>query len=180
MVNHLERAGWWAAGVTAVALLTATTIQAAPAVQSPAQAAALAAQAGLIGTWALVRYEDTDAAGKMTKAFGEHPTGYFVYDATGHVHIQFTSKPPVPAQNANAASAREQGGTLRDYAAYFGTYRIDIANGTVTHVVEGSLRADYLGTEQVRPFKVVGDVLTISMTLPDGSNAIRVLHRVKQ
>lgn len=178
-MKHLERARWWAAGVTAVALLTATTIHAAPAVQTPAQAAALAAEAGLIGTWALVRYEDTDAAGKVTKAFGEHPIGYFVYDATGHVHIQFAGSPPVPVPNGSDTSAREQGGTLRDYAAYFGTYRIDIANGTVTHVVEGSLRADYLGTEQVRPFKVAGDVLTIRMTLPNGSNAVRVLHRVK-
>jgi hypothetical protein len=165
--------------VVASFMLAAAPVHAAPTEQTPAQAAALAAKAGLIGTWALVRYEDTDAAGKVTKRFGEHPKGYFVYDATGHVNIQFASNPPVPVPNVGDASAREQGGAFRDYAAYFGTYRIDIANGTVTHVVEGSLRADYLGTEQVRPFKVVGDVLTIRMTQPNGSKAIRVLHRVK-
>jgi len=42
----------------------------------------------LIGTWRLVEVADLDKDGKWRFRFGEHPRGYFVYDATGHVHIQ--------------------------------------------------------------------------------------------
>jgi hypothetical protein len=41
----------------------------------------------LIGTWRVVEFADLDKAGKWVYWFGEHPKGYFVYDATGHVHI---------------------------------------------------------------------------------------------
>jgi hypothetical protein len=39
----------------------------------------------LIGTWRLVEFADLDKNGKWQYRFGEHPRGYFVYDATGHV-----------------------------------------------------------------------------------------------
>lgn len=179
-MNNRTGAIRWATGVAAaLALLAAAPVLAYPAGQTPAQAATLAAQAGLIGTWALVRYEDVDASGKMMKPFGEHPKGYFVYDATGHVNIQIARDPPVAGPNVAEATMDELRATLRSHVAYFGTYRLDMANGTVTHVVEGSLRPDYRGTDQVRPFKLVGDVLTISKTLPDGSRYLRELHRVK-
>ena len=65
------------------------------------------------------------------------------------------------------------------YAAYFGTYRVDEAKSVVTHVVEGSLNPSYTGTEQPRPFKLDGDVLTIQLHAKDGSSYFRELHRVK-
>ena len=42
----------------------------------------------LIGTWRVVEIADLDKDGKWQYRFGEHPRGYFVYDVTGHVHIQ--------------------------------------------------------------------------------------------
>ena len=50
---------------------------------------------GLIGTWRLVEYSDLDKNGKWQYWYGEHPRGYFVYDATGHVHIQIMKVPPL-------------------------------------------------------------------------------------
>ena len=40
------------------------------------------------------------------------------------------------------------------YVAYFGTYTVDPKKDIVTHHVEGSLRVDYMGTDQVRPFHI--------------------------
>lgn len=57
-----------------------------------AQQPAEGAQA-LIGTWRLVEFADLDKDGKWMCRFGEHPKGYFVYDATGHVHIQIMKVP---------------------------------------------------------------------------------------
>ena len=47
----------------------------------------------LIGTWRLVEFGDLDKDGKWVYRFGEHPRGYFVYDGTGHVHIQIMKIP---------------------------------------------------------------------------------------
>jgi hypothetical protein len=65
------------------------------------------------------------------------------------------------------------------YVAYFGTYRVDEANGVVTHVVEGSFKPSYTGTDQPRHFKLDGDVLVIQGRDKDGSSYVRELHRVK-
>src|ERR1700751_3620420 len=57
----------------------------------------------LIGTWRLVEFADLDKNGKWMYWFGEHPRGYFVYDATGHVHIQVMRIPPLkPFPEANS------------------------------------------------------------------------------
>ena len=62
--------------------------------------------------------------------------------------------------------------------AYFGTYTVDIANGAVTHHVEGSLSPDYTGNHQVRPFRIVRDQLSIEIR-QDQRYLRRELIRVK-
>jgi len=48
----------------------------------------------LIGTWRIVEFSDLGKDGRWVYRFGEHPKGYFVYDGTGHVHIQIMKVPP--------------------------------------------------------------------------------------
>jgi hypothetical protein len=136
---------------------------------------------GLVGTWRLVEFADLDKDGKWERRFGEHPLGYFVYDATGHVHIQIMKVPvlavfpeaklsegtPPSAEHALAAYAA--------YVAYFGTYTVDATQHVVTHHVEGSLAPDFTGTDQPRPFRLEGDRLEIG----DGKTWRRVLERVR-
>lgn len=167
------------ASVAAVLAMLVTLPVAAQTPQTPAQAAVLAAKVGLTGTWALIRFENTDAKGQIERPFGEHPRGYFVYDATGHVNIQFARNPPPPKPVAEKATESELREALASHVAYFGTYRLDLEKQTVTHVVEGSLDAGYRNSEQVRPFTLNGDVLVITVTAPDGASGVRELHRVK-
>lgn len=137
--------------------------------------------ASIVGTWKVVRYEDRGADGTVSYPYGENPAGYFVYDATGHlsVHIMRTpalaSFPGMREGSADGASYRE---AFLAYAAYFGTYSVDAAKGTVTHHVEGSLRPDYTGTDQVRPFRIEGDRLIIEIR-QDQQYLRRELIRVK-
>jgi hypothetical protein len=49
----------------------------------------------MIGTWRVVEFADLDKNGRWQYWFGEHPRGYFVYDTTGHVHIQIMKVPPL-------------------------------------------------------------------------------------
>ena len=144
--------------------------------QQPAEAAH-----ALIGTWRLVEFADLDKQGNWTYQFGEHPRGYFVYDPTGHVHIQIMKVPPLapfPEQNwdeGKAPTAEHALAAYNGYVAYFGTYTVDEARHVVTHHVEGSLSPDYTGTDQPRPYTLQGDRLEIG----DGKTWRRVLERVR-
>jgi hypothetical protein len=135
----------------------------------------------LIGTWRLVKFADLDKDGKWMYRFGEHPRGYFVYDETGHVHIQIMKFPPLAAfAEANLAEGKPPTAehaleAYSAYVAYFGTYTVEANRHIVTHHVEGSLSPDFTDTDQPRPFKLEGDRLEIG----DGKTWRRVLERVR-
>lgn len=122
----------------------------------------------LLGTWRIERFVDTDATGQVSYPYGEHPQGYIVYDATGHVHVQI-----VPAAATKGPSADASG-----YVAYFGTCRVDPEKRIVVHHVEGSSVPGYAGTDQPRPFRVERDVLTIEGD-SNGTHFLRRLRRVR-
>jgi hypothetical protein len=135
----------------------------------------------LVGTWRLVDFADLDKDGKWQHHFGEHPRGYFVYDATGHVHIQIMKVPALkPFPEANIAvdkppTPEHALAAYNAYVAYFGTYTVEADKHLVTHHVEGSLAPDFTDTDQPRPFKLEGDRLEIG----DGKTWRRVLERVR-
>jgi hypothetical protein len=134
----------------------------------------------LLGTWRLVEFADLDKDGRWQRRFGETPRGYFVYDATGHVHIQIMKVPPLlPFPQANVAqgtppSAENALAAYSAYVAYFGTYTVDAEKHVVTHHVEGSLAPEFTNTDQPRPFKLEGNRLEIG----DGKTWRRVLERL--
>ena len=47
----------------------------------------------IVGTWKVVKYEDQGADGTISYPYGEHPDGYFVYDATGHLSVHIMRTP---------------------------------------------------------------------------------------
>lgn len=133
---------------------------------------------GLVGTWRLVSYEDWDKAGKVSHFYGEHPSGYIVYDTTGHVFVNFMRIPPLPAfasGDEDTATQAEKQAAYDAYAAYFGTYTVDREHGIVVHHVEGSLNPMYTRTDQPRPFVLKGDTLILG----DQKTWKRVLERVR-
>ena len=135
----------------------------------------------LIGTWRLVDFADMNEDGKWMHRFGKNPKGYFIYDATGHVHIQIMKVPPLtpfPEANSikdNPPTADHALAAYNAYVAYFGTYTVDADKEVVTHHVEGSLMPEFTNTDQLRPFKLEGDRLEIG----DGKTWRRVLERIR-
>lgn len=118
----------------------------------------------LAGTWRLVSFEDWDAAGRVTRAFGEHPAGYLVYDDTGRFFFNLMKVPPPSAEGfAGGSPNQEQKVRAFDaYASYFGRYSVDWDRRIVTHQVEGSLNPALNGTDQRRPFELSGDTLILT------------------
>ena len=116
--------------------------------QAPARASAASR---LIGTWALVSYESSDAESQQYR--GPKPIGLLYYDRTGHMAVQilpdrprrrftgpqagvFTGPQPTPDEALDALSG---------YAAYFGTYTVDERAQSVTHKRVGNINPGGLG-----------------------------------
>jgi hypothetical protein len=164
-------------------LKTTVTIRATKLSAMPMTGTAMSPEVAnaLIGTWRVVEFADLDKDGKWVDWFGEHPRGYFVYDATGHVHIQIMKVPPLPpfpeanSDDGKPPTAEHALAAYNSFFAYFGTYTVDTEIGVVTHHVEGSLSPDYTDTDQPRPFRLKGDRLEIG----DGKTWRRVLERVR-
>jgi Lipocalin-like domain len=142
---------------------------------------AAADEPGLIGTWRLVRFENTSPDGKVSYPFGEHPLGYFVYDRTGHLSVQVMRNPPIPPFSSAPASDAEVRAANGAYLAYFGTYRVDKAKQVLHHLVEGALNPSYLANpDQARPYRLEGDTLIIEISdAKNGARQYRELSRVK-
>lgn len=132
-------------------------------------------QKQLVGTWKLMSAEDKDPnTGKWVPyTFGNPPSGYFIYDATGHASIQIMTTPPVKIATPDSPTPAEALEIFNGYIAYYGTYTVDDVNITVQ--VEGAWDPSQVGTPQARPYELTGDTLIIG----DQTTYIRTLARVK-
>jgi hypothetical protein len=133
---------------------------------------ALAPQAGflgagepvVVGSWRLVSNDEHRTDGTVLPVWGSHPAGRLVYDAGGRMSIQL-----MDPRRGRFASADRLAGTTDEtkqafdgYLAYFGSYTVDAAAGTVTHHVEGSLFPNLIGSDQRRSFVISGNRLTLT------------------
>ena len=130
-------------------------------------------QSKLAGTWRLISAEDNINGKWVPYTFGNPPSGYFIYDATGHASIQIMTTPPQKITKPNKPTPEEALAIFNGYIAYYGTYTVDSTNITVQ--VEGAWNPSQVGTPQVRPYKLSGDTLIIG----DQVTYKRTLERVK-
>lgn len=127
---------------------------------------AIPASSQFVGTWRLISLTITHD-GKPVKNvdLGDHPIGYIMYDASGHMAVQIMRTDrtgnmdcsKVPDAGTNNPSACD------GFLAYFGTYTLDETNRTVTHHVEGTVFARDVGKHQVRHYEFSGDELRLSV-----------------
>lgn len=121
--------------------------------------------ASLPGTWELVSRIDLDDAGRVRPdaALGSDPIALLVYDRSGHFSAQFMkrdrSAPAVEGSSAATNNTIARGG----YDAYFGSYSVDDAAGTVTQTLLGALSQESVGRVLTRAMQVEGDRLTIAL-----------------
>lgn len=112
-----------------------------------------------IGTWDLVSYQVRTSSGEIREPYGENPLGRISYDAGGHMSAQLMRR-----DRSNPAP----GGGTTGYSGYYGTYTIDEKAGTVTHHVQGAWLPGWVGSNQVRYYKLEGDRLTLQADLASG------------
>lgn len=121
----------------------------------------------LVGTWELLSREDHTSSGerRIEPSLGDNPIAQLIYDASGHFAAQFmkrdrsggTDTEPVGGAAPNNSRARD------GYDAYFGTYVVDDAGGTVTQQLTAALSTENVGQVLTRAMMVAGDELTIQL-----------------
>jgi len=121
--------------------------------------AALARETELLGTWKLKSFVQMLASGERHHIYGEHPDGYISYSADGRMYGIGTSDGRVIQRNENPADA-DVIYLYNTLFAYAGTYTVE--GDKVIHRVDISWNQAFTGTEQVRHYKLDGNVLTLT------------------
>lgn len=109
----------------------------------------------LQGAW---RYVGTRLDGKSWDR-GANPKGMIYYGPHGEMSVQIA--PDVArTRAANVMTPDEAFLALKDYIAYFGTYSVDEAAGTVTHHRQATIQPGDAG-DFVRRIEFTGDRLVL-------------------
>jgi hypothetical protein len=102
----------------------------------------------VVGTWKLVSNDVvSQATGEKSPVMGENPTGYASFTADGRVYFVLTAEGRKPA-----TTDQERAQLLKTVVAYTGTYRVEEDKWTVK--VDAAWNPEWVGTEQVRSFKI--------------------------
>jgi Lipocalin-like domain len=121
----------------------------------------------IVGTWRLLSYVvEVQATGEKLPAMGEKPSGYVTFLPEGRVFFVLTGDGRKPGK-----TDCERAELLDTLVAYTGTY--SIGEDTWTTNVDVAWSPEWVGTRQVRSFKLDGDrldVLTPWRTMPNWSD----------
>lgn len=135
----------------------------------------------LEGTYSLESCQLERQDGRVEHPYGRDPAGLLVYSPSGHFsgHVVRLGMPRFKDGARRAAPAEVKQAFL-GYIGYFGTYRIDAATGTVTHLVSGGWHPNWIGTEQLRHFRISGSRLLLEtpwLGAGTGARRIRLVWR---
>ena len=150
MLSPSHAAGWRAlrAPLSTLVLLAAS---AGPATAQASGGTSVGVER-FLGSWELVEWVARNRQGEPTHPYGENAQGQITYTADGRMSAHLM-RPP-----ADPSDAPPQ------HLAYWGTFTLQAAAGTVTHHVIGADRADWIGSDQVRQFRFEGrDRLVLSL-----------------
>ena len=100
----------------------------------------------LVGTFELVALESRRSDGQLTRPYGEHPIGLFMFDADGRYSVQLTDPDRPPDQ--------------WNYVATFGTYVVADVDRTFTLTPHGAADPRLIGTEVLRHVTLDGELAT--------------------
>jgi hypothetical protein len=114
----------------------------------------------VIGTWRLQSYvREVLATGERYNQFGEDPDGYLGYAPDGRMYAIFVRRDRITPEDA--VPTEEEGvKLLGTMVAYAGTFTLDPQK--VVHHIDVSWNQAWTGTDQIRFYRLDGDVLTIT------------------
>jgi Lipocalin-like domain len=119
----------------------------------------------IVGTWELIsRVDRTPSGAQRTEpTLGDDPVALLYYDRGGHFAAQFMKRDRSAPVAEPMASGPNNSRAVGGYDAYFGTYTVDDAKGTVTQRLTGALSRENVGQVLTREMTIEGDTLTIAL-----------------
>jgi hypothetical protein len=133
----------------------------------------------ILGTWRIISYEAQHADGTITYPLGQQVQGTITYTPGGYmtVNLMQPDRPRFASGDARNGTPEEYAVAYLGYLAYFGRYEVNAAEGYVTHILEGSLYPDWVGTQQKRFFSFSGNRVTLRTPLSryGGQDSVRII-----
>jgi|GEM_PF-505774 len=116
----------------------------------------------LAGAWKLLVFEFR-SEGQVVFPFGTNFLGLCLYDSIGYMAMQIMrgDRPRFAVNDQQLGTPEEVGAAFFGYVAYSGTYVADETHGVVVHHVSQSLFPNWVGTDQVRFYRISGDRLIV-------------------
>jgi hypothetical protein len=124
---------------------------------SAPQTTAPPAQADLVSTWTLTTLERGSGGSAATRV--ANPRGLLILDRAGNVFEFVTS---LATQRGGQVPLAEAQAAFAGYGGFWGQYRVDAAQRTMTYRPEHGLHPNLGGREFSRSFALDGDRLTIT------------------
>jgi hypothetical protein len=125
----------------------------------------------LVGSWRLVTWVSFDESGRSRP--GNYDTGLVTYDMSGQMSAQLMRAAGRPKDNPTTDATRAA--AYNSYIGYWGPFTLDEAKGTVVHHVVGSSFPHWVGTDQVRYFKLSEDGRTLQLSVKSGGRVTSIL-----
>jgi len=93
----------------------------------------------------------------------QNAVGLLIYTAEGSMAVQGmrTDRPAFASDDVFQGTPEEIKAAYEGFTAYFGTYTVDEAAGTVTHHVQGHIFPNRIGSPVTRAFTLVDQCLTL-------------------
>jgi Lipocalin-like domain len=124
----------------------------------------------LIGTWALVSWEQKKSDGSKLQRYGANPTGIAFFDAGGRyiITVMRSDRANYVSNALWQGTAEENKATSSGTITYFGTYSVTEADSSIAIHIEGSSFPNWNGAKQERIVVITGDQLTLTVRPPSG------------
>ena len=117
-----------------------------------------------VGVWRLLSVEYRSDDGAIVESpFGADAEGTIMYDSLGNMSAQIARKdrPRFSSADRSAGTVEEKTAAFESYVAYYGRYRVDERDRTVTHEVQQALFPNWAGGKQVRYYTFADRTLTL-------------------
>ena len=93
----------------------------------------------------------------FARTWDERATGLIVYTADGFVSAQlYDARRPKLGEQWDQVDPDAARASFVGLATYYGRYTVDPEQSTVTHIVEGAMSPDWVGSKLVRRYRFLG------------------------
>lgn len=140
-------------------------------------------QAGLrqqvVGVWSLVSQSVEKPDGSRVERFGADPKGVTFFDQSGRFStiIVRSDLPKIASNNAMTATDAENRAIIQGSTAFFGSWSVDEATGTMLTRIEGATYPNWDATDQKRTVSMSGEEMKVCVPSQIGGTSCAVWRR---